>query len=223
MPAFGKRDILFLEMKISINSKKIFKFLDDYFTREERAPSIREIAEASKVSSKTVLHCLAELEAGGYIRRSPYRSRTIQIISRDEALPEKDVSMVPLVGLTAGGPTILAEQNIDEYVPVSTKLIGTSKDTFLLKVKGSSMTPYLDNGDIALVSPQKNAERGEIVVASIENEFTHEFESTIKEYYPTDSRVILRPINKEFEPILVDSKNLYIQGVVKGVIKYSGN
>lgn len=206
-------------MKISPEAEQLLAIIRDFLSKEGRAPTIRELSSHSKFSSKLVLHFLFELEASGYIKRSPYRSRTIQLVSRDEEL-DKDVSMVPLVGASAGGPAILAEQNIEEYIPVSTKLIGSHRDTFLLKVKGASMKPYLENGDIAVVRPQRTADKGEIVVAAIENEFTHEFESTIKEYYPTDGNIILKPLNDEFDPILVKKDNLHIQGIVKGVIKY---
>lgn len=211
---------MFLEMRISAEAEKILGVIKEYTSSQGKPPTIREIAELSRVSSKLILHYLFELEASGFIRRSPYRSRTIQLIARDESIPEKDVSMIPLLGASAAGPVILAEQNIEEYVPVSTKLIGSSKDTFLLKVRGTSMQPYLDNGDIAVIKSQNTANRGDIIVASIENDLTHEFESTIKEFYPAESDVILKPINHEFDPILVKRRNLHIQGLVKGVIKY---
>ncbi len=206
-------------MKISAEAEQILNVIRDFLQRENRPPTIRELASGSGFSSKLILHYLFELEASGYIRRSPYRSRTIQLISREEQA-EGDVSMVPLIGASAAGPVILAEQNIEEYLPVSTKLIGSHKDTFLLKVKGSSMKPYLENGDIAIVRPGNVAVKGEIIVAAIESPHTHEYESTLKEYYPTDGNIILKPINDEFEPILVKSEHLHIQGIVKGVIKY---
>ena len=210
--------MLFPEMKLSLEADKILDVIRDCLLKDS-LPTIREISNQSGFSSKLVLHYLFELEASGYIKRSPYRARTIQLVSRDEQ-QEKDVSMVPLVGASAAGSVILAEQNIEEYVPVSTKLIGSHRDTFLLKVKGSSMKPYLENGDIAIVRPQNTADKGEIIVAAIENEFTHEFESTIKEYYPTEEDIILKPLNDKFDPILVKKEALHIQGVIKGVVKY---
>lgn len=214
-----KHDILFPEMNTSTEAQKILEIIKDFLQREGRPPTIREISSQGGFSSKLVLHYLFELEASGYIKRSPYRSRTIQLVSRDEEV-ERNVSMIPLIGASAAGPVLLAEQNIEEYIPVSTKLIGSHKDTFLLKVRGSSMKPYLENGDIAIVKPQDIANKGDIIVASIENDFTHEFESTLKEYYPMDGNIILKPINDEFDPILVKEENLHIQGIVKGVIKY---
>lgn len=206
-------------MKLSPEAEKILNVIREYLDKESRPPTIREISTQSGFSSKLILHYLFELEASGYIKRSPYRSRTIQLVSRDEQL-DKDVSMVPLVGASAAGPVILAEQNIEEYIPVSTKLIGSHRDTFLLRVKGASMKPYLENGDVAVVRPQNTAEKGEIIVAAIENDLTHEYESTIKEFYPTDGNIILKPLNDAFDPILVKKENLHVQGVVKGVIKY---
>lgn len=207
-------------MKLSIEAAKILEVIRNTSVHQDRPPAIREIASEANLSTRQILHFLAELEASGFIRRSPYKARTIQLITRDETIPEKDISMLPLVGTSAAGPVLLAEQNIEEYIPVSTKLIGSSRDTFLLKIRGNSMQPYLENGDIAIVKPQNSAQKGDIIVAAIENDFTHEFESTIKEYVPTNDHIILQPLNKDFDPILAKRKNLQIQGVVKGVIKY---
>lgn len=199
-------------------ASKILKTIKDYVDENGTSPSLRDIAKIVNISPKTVLHYLFELESNGVIKRSPYRARNIQLVENGEE-QSTGVSHVPLVGMSAGGPAILAQQNIEEYIPVSTKLIGNSKDTFLLKVKGSSMQPYIDNGDIAVVRPQDRAEKGDVIVAVIESA-TGEYESTIKEYYPTDDVVILKPINPKFDPILVSREKLHIQGIIKGVIKY---
>lgn len=203
---------------MTTGASTILNTIKDFVKENESSPSIRDIAVRVKMSPKTVLHYLFELEASGVIKRSPYRARNIQLVDNGEE-PSAGVSQVPLVGMSAGGPAILAQQNIEEYIPVSTKLIGNSKDTFLLKVKGSSMQPYIDNGDIAVVRPQDHAMKGDVIVAVIES-VSGDYESTIKEYYPTDDVVILKPINPKFEPILVSREKLHIQGVIKGVIKY---
>lgn len=202
-------------------ANKILSFIRTFLKENGASPSIREIASYSDISPKSVLHFLFELESSGMIKRSPYRARTIQLMEQQNDVPLSDVSLIPLVGMSAGGPMILAEQNIEEYIPVSTKLIGTSKDTFLLKVKGSSMKPYIENGDIAIIRSQSTANKGDIIVAAVQDEGDG-YSSTIKEYYPSDNNVILKPINPDNEPILVSRKHLHIQGIVKGVIKHLG-
>lgn len=199
----------------------ILSIVREYMQEHGSSPSIRDIAGRAGISPKSVLHYLFELEAGGFIKRSPYRARTIQLLSQGNEEPTTDVNLVPLVGMSAGGPTMLAQQNIEEYLPVSIKLVGSSKNTFLLKVKGSSMQPYIDNGDIAVVQSQNTAVKGEIVVACIENDWG-DYETTIKEYYPTDGDIILKAINPKFEPMLIPRDRFHIQGIVKGVIKYLG-
>jgi repressor LexA len=179
------------------------------------APTIREIAKAIGVKSPhAVSHHLGQLEKKGYIRRNAESSRNIILVTDKENSPIPDLVKVPLVGWSSGGVGILAEENILDWIPISTRFLKQDANIFLLRVKGSSMAPRIEDGDIVIVKKQYTAEPGETVVALLGDE------TTVKKYIPKVDHIVLQPENSEFEPIIVFPDELRIQGVIKGVLKY---
>lgn len=117
---------------------------------------------------------------------------------------------VPLVGMVACGAPILAEENIQAKIPVSTKLAKPPHHYFLLKAKGDSMDQKgIDDGDLVLVRQQTTANDGDMVVALIDDK------ATIKEFRIGKETYVLKPRsnNKTHQPIIL-TKDFQIQGVV---------
>ena len=117
---------------------------------------------------------------------------------------------IPLVGVTSCGGPVLAEENIEAYFKISRRFIKDGARYFLLKVQGDSMDQAgISDGDIVLVRQQNTAEKGEIVLALIDNE------ATIKKYVPGKDFILLKPCssNPSHKPIIL-TKDFCIQGVV---------
>ena len=104
-------------------------------------------------------------------RPPPPRSdepRALELIGRERREPEPapgdqgDVARLPLVGEIAAGGPLLAEQPIEEYVP----LPASTRGDFLLRVKGESMLDAgILDGDLVIVQRAQDARNGDIVVA----------------------------------------------------------
>ena len=78
------------------------------------------------------------------------------------------------------------------------------------------MTDFaIDDGDMIVVKKQNFATVGDIVVAG--NKFTNE--ATLKRYYPSASMVSLAPGNPNYEPIILKQEEVFINGVVVGIMK----
>ena len=91
---------------------------------------------------------------------------------------------------------MLAEENIEEYVPVP-QIAGGDEGEFVLRVKGDSMKDAgILEGDYVVVRPQETATDGEIVVALVEEE------ATVKRFFKEKDHVRLQPENDALEPIL---------------------
>jgi len=121
---------------------------------------------------------------------------------------------IPLLGAIACGLPILAEENIEAMIAVSTKLAKPTNKYFLLQAKGDSMNEKgINDGDLVLVKQQNSAENGDIVVALIDDE------ATIKELRINDDNVLLLPrsSNKTHTPIIL-SRNFIVQGIVVSTI-----
>ena len=82
---------------------------------------------------------------------------------------------VPWVGRIAAGTPILAEEAIEDIIPLPVDIVGTGP-VFLLTVKGDSMVGAgILDGDLVVVRSQPDADDGEIVAALVDGE-----EATVK-------------------------------------------
>ena len=198
--------------------KSIYEFISD----NSYPPSIRDIAGLLGFSSpKGAGDHLAVLEKKGYIQKSS-SARSIKLTGKSlwhlgAANPstEKNVDYLPLLGSIAAGKPIFAEENIQDYVPVSAQIMGNTKGQFLLKVKGDSMSgDHIIDGDTIVVKTQDTAENGDIVVALVDDN-----EAVVKRFYRRDDGVVeLRSSNPLYEPIIAES-SLMIQGKVIAIYR----
>ena len=117
--------------------------------------------------------------------------------------------------MAAGGP-LLAEENIEEYVPIPEPLARGGEE-FLLRVKGDSMVNAgILDGDLLVVRRQQDARDGEIVVA-LAGEDESADEATVKTFYREDGRIRLQPENDALEPIY--ASHVQVLGRVVGVLR----
>ncbi|EEZ77141.1 repressor LexA [Actinomyces sp. oral taxon 848 str. F0332] len=179
-------------------------------------------------STSSVKYQLDALEDKGYIVRDPRRPRTILLtelglenthrrlyadytsagIPRGAAAEEPKTSAedfhvdpsvnVPVVGRIAAGSPILADQVVEEVLPLPRSLTGDG-ELFMLKVVGDSMVEAaICDGDWVVIRRQPVAENGEIVAAMIEGE------ATVKVLQRKDGHTLLLPRNSEYRPIPAD-------------------
>ena len=119
----------------------ILEFIKEQLLSKGYPPSVREICQAVGLKSTSTVHShLNKLEKLGYIRRDPTKPRAIEILDGGNVFVNNNNTMqeminLPLVGQVTAGEPILAQQNIQEYIPLPAQLI-KGNDTFLLKVKG---------------------------------------------------------------------------------------
>ena len=114
----------------------------------------------------------------------------------------------------ACGSPMLAEENIQAEISISTAIAKKGHEYFLLRADGDSMNQAgINPGDLLLIRQQPTAENGQRVVALIDDE------ATVKEFDRKGDVVILRPrsSNKEHKPIVL-TDNCIIQGVVQAVL-----
>jgi len=200
--------------KLTGRQKRIIEIIRQSLEDFGYAPTIREMMSKLRLKSpRAVSYHINELEKLGYLRRTGDDSRNIQVVDIDPQSPYHEFIKVPLVGWSAGGSAILAEQNILDWIPISTRFFKTGHDVFLLKVKGDSMSPKIEDCDTIIVKKQYTADPGQTIVALIGDE------TTVKKYVPREDHIILQPENSNYEPIVIFPDELRIQGVVQGVLR----
>ncbi|HEX4790517.1 MAG TPA: transcriptional repressor LexA [Actinospica sp.] len=112
------------------------------------------------------------------------------------------MEFVPLVGRIAAGGPILAEEAIEELIPMPRAMVSDGT-LFALTVVGDSMIEAgIMDGDTVVVRQQPSAESGEIVAAMIEGEATVK-QLKIQNEDGRDGRreVWLMPRNPSYDPI----------------------
>ena len=192
------------------NFSAIIAFIDEYYNTNGKVPTQQEIADAVGLNKSNVSRNLKvmkergliDLDGGwGGIKTSKIQKRNIEL------------NYVPVVGTIACGTPMLAEQNIERYIPISKELIGNG-NVFALHASGNSMiNANIEDGDFVIVRQQNHANEGEIIVALIDDE------TTLKRYYldRKKHKVRLHPENDDMEDMYFDSIN--IQGVAVKVLK----
>ena len=207
---------------LTARQQEIWNFLVAYVDRHGYPPTVREIGEQVGLASPSTVHAhLANLERAGLLRRDPTKPRALELIGRerrdaeiaDAGGDQHDVARLPLIGEIAAGGPLLAEQAIEDYVP----LPASTKGDFLLRVKGESMLDAgILDGDLVIVQRAQDARNGEIVVALAGDDESAD-EATVKTFYRERGRVRLQPENSSMEPIYAD--HVQILGRVVGVFR----
>jgi repressor LexA len=125
------------------------------------------------------------------------------------------VHNVPLVGDVAAGTGVLAEENVEELLPMPEQFTGTGP-SFMLRVRGDSMIEAgIYDGDYVVVRQQQEANNGDVVVAGIPDG-----EATVKTFSRRGGRVVLTPANATYEPMVFDrSDDVTIFGKVVTVVR----
>ncbi|MCL2493484.1 MAG: transcriptional repressor LexA [Clostridiales bacterium] len=202
--------------------QNIYDFMKRETTKKGYPPTVREICTALNIRSTSTVHKdIARLESKGYIRKDPSKPRAISFVDKawgntpgSAEFSRDDIVDVPLVGHIAAGTPILADENLEGFIPVPAEYI--RGDNFMLTVRGDSMVEAgILDGDKILVREQRDAHNGEIVVALLQG---IEAEATVKTYYREGDHVRLQPENEAYSPIIV--RDVQILGVVKGVFRY---
>ena len=203
-----------VELNLTKRQREIFDYVKSYGEQHGYPPTVRDIGKAIGLTSSSTVHAhLANLEKLGMLRRDPTKPRAIEVLV-DRAKAAVAPSGLPIVGQVAAGQPVLAEENIEEYVPVP-QIAGGDEGEFVLRVKGDSMVGAgIFEGDYVVVRPQETASDGEIVVALVEDE------ATVKRFFKEEDHVRLQPENDALDPIR--SRDVQLLGRVVGVCRRVG-
>lgn len=197
-----------------VMSEKVFSgiidFIDKYYFENNKIPTMQEIADAVQLDKSNVSRNLQAMKERGLIELTG-GWRSVKTKKIEKAL--SDITRIPIVGRIACGTPMLAEQNIENYITISTAVLGYGKFFALRAVGNSMIKAKIENGDIVIVKQQNYAEEGQIIVALIDDE------ATLKRFYIDKKRqqVRLHPENDDMDDMYFDSVD--IQGIVMKVLK----
>ncbi|SFU35271.1 transcriptional repressor LexA [Butyrivibrio sp. M55] len=200
--------------KLTPIQEKILDYIKEETLTKGFPPSVRDICAAVNLkSTSSVFTHLGNLEKKGYIKRDPTKPRAITICDDSFNMIRTEIVSIPVVGQVAAGTPILAEENIDSYIPIPASMCPKGSDAFILNVKGDSMiNAGIYNGDQIFVEVCNTAKNGDQVVALIDDS------ATVKTFYKENNHIRLQPENDTMDPIIVD--DCKILGKVFGVMRF---
>ncbi len=117
---------------------------------------------------------------------------------------------IPVIGTVRAGYGALA---LEEDCGVEYARVKDPQNYFYLLVKGNSMEPRIQDGDLALVHKQNTLEDGDLGVMV----FGEDGEGTLKKFIRRGNAVVLQPFNPDYQPLVLvgdDLAQLYIAGKV---------
>jgi len=188
------------------------KLLDMLKKNIDDPMTIRELQDLLNVSSTSIVaHHLKQLEKKGYLKRNPSNPKDYQILTDT---PEKLITYINLYGLAYCGPKgSILDGNPIERIPIASRLISFPVlEAFMIKAKGDSMEPKINEGDFVIVRKTRDANNGSIVVC------VNDGEAIIKRIKKENGNIILISENSKYSPFLA-YKNFRIEGEVKSIIK----
>lgn len=181
--------------KLKLNAEKISVF----YTRHKRMPSYSELLKLFGLRSKNAAHKrVSALVEEGLV----FKDRLGRLIPSKLQLP------VRLLGLIRAGFPNPAEEETVDLISIDEYLISNPQATFLLKVEGDSMIDAgIHPGDLVLVQRNLTPKYGDIIVASIDGEWT------LKYFEKRKGKTVLRAANKNY-PLIEPRSELVSGGVV---------
>jgi repressor LexA len=222
---------------LSKRQQNILDYIWDYMQEHSRPPTIREIGQATDISSTSVVNYnLERLVERGLLEREAEVSRGLRLSEQalklydavtavPLALAEGVARMlrIPLLGnIVAGEPIEVGNSDFSTYdeedaVEISAGMINGRQDNlFALRVSGESMIDAMVNdGDIVIMRQQETANNGEMVAVWLTPDDT----TTLKHFYRDGDKIRLQPANPTMDPILVEPEQVRVQGRVMMVLR----
>lgn len=115
---------------------------------------------------------------------------------------------IPVLGTVAAGIPISAVEDILDYeeVPQSWESQG---EFFALKIKGDSMEPRMESGDVVIVKQQPDANSGDTVIVLVNGD-----DATCKKLQKTDNGIMLVSTNPKYPPMFYSTEDIQTKPVV---------
>ena len=115
---------------------------------------------------------------------------------------------IPVLGTVAAGIPISAVEDILDYeeIPLAWQNQG---EFFALKIKGDSMEPRMESGDVVIVKQQSDANCGDTVIVLVNGD-----DATCKKLQKTDNGIMLVSTNPKYPPMFYSDEDIRAKPVV---------
>ena len=132
-------------------------------------------------------------------------------------LDREDIYMTPLYETVSAGFGSLAVNEVIDYIPLYFQSPAEANETICIKVRGNSMAPRIENGDVIQVHKQSSVDSGSIAVVLVDGE-----EALVKKVIYDDNHIELHSFNSAYSTVSfrgADLMRIRVLGLVKNTIK----
>jgi SOS regulatory protein LexA len=175
-----------------------------FYRKKRRMPSYSEIMDLTGYRSKNAVNYFVDkmIDAGA-----------IGKDTRGRLYPKQLEKGVPVLGVVEAGFPSPAEEELLDVMDFDEYLLPNKESSYILKVKGDSMIDAgIQPGDMVIVERRATYKPGQIVIASIDNEYT------MKYLRKKGNDYFLEPANSKYQPIY-PRESFRVEAVVTGVVR----
>lgn len=129
----------------------------------------------------------------------------------------QNVHMIPIFENVSAGFGALAVNEVVDYIPLYIKSPAEAGETICIKVKGNSMYPKIESGDLIQVHKQDTVDSGSLAVVLVDGN-----EGLVKIVTYGEGWIELRSLNTMYKPLRFngpDTLRVRVVGIVKMIIK----
>ncbi|HMU74524.1 MAG TPA: transcriptional repressor LexA [Elusimicrobiota bacterium] len=191
---------------LTSRQQEIYNFIASEIQTAGLPPTVREIAGHFDIFPKAVQDHLAALEKKGVLRRAKDRARGLIMEARGAVQKLR----LPILGRVPAGQPLEAIADVEDYLAVDEAIAKSAN--FALRVKGDSMFPEINDGDVVLVQSTNVAQNGDVVVATVDDN-----EATVKRLRRVGGDVYLQPANPAYP--IIRGKDITVVGRVTSLIR----
>jgi repressor LexA len=178
----------------------ILDYIATFSDKNGYTPTVREICKGVGLKSPaSVNHYLKELESAGYIRRSPEKNRTIEIVGEKRGeLIEYDTSQIPLLKHISMGISLYGRDNIRSFFSIPSDYAPSDGGMFAVIAPDDSMSGAgILRGDTVFAYSCDSIEEGDRVVCLKGDVMC------LREIHLENGKVRLQSLNDDYEPEIV--------------------
>lgn len=175
-----------------------------FYSRHKRMPLYKEIMALTGFRSRNaVFKLIAKLVEDGAVQKD----------ARGHLSPLQLTPGIPLLGLVEAGFPSPAEEELLDVMDFDEYLTPNKEASYILKVKGDSMIDAgIQPGDMVIVERRSSYKPGQIVIASVDGEYT------MKYLRKKGEKFYLEPANVKYKPIY-PRESFRVEAVVTAVVR----
>ncbi|MBO5967817.1 MAG: helix-turn-helix domain-containing protein [Clostridia bacterium] len=146
-----------------------------------------------------------------------YKSDNKEVKSMIEIMSPSKVHMIPVFESVSAGFGASAHEEIVDYFPLYINNEFEAKETLIIRVKGDSMYPKIEDGDLIQVHKQESVDSGSVAVVLVDGE-----EGYVKKVEYGPDWIVLHSFNPMYPPMRFDKSavlRVRVIGLVRRIIK----